>query len=120
MAVSNTKHTLKCKIKKGDNVIVVAGKDKGKQSTVKQVVRNKGRVKFLLEGANMVKKHVKPNPNKGEEGGIQSKEALIDASNVNIYNPVTKKADRIGYRLLEDGKKVRFYKSNGEVIGSDV
>lgn len=119
MASINAKQTLKCKIKQGDDVIVVAGKDKGKQGTVKQVVRNKDRVKLLVEGVNMVKKHVKPNPNKGEQGGIKSIEALIDASNINIYNPVTKKADRIGYRLLEDGKKVRFYKSNGEVISGD-
>ncbi len=100
------------KIKKGDQVVVIAGKDKGKQGTVSQVLDDK----LVVENVNMVKKHTKPNPNKGEPGGILDKEMPLDASNVAIYNPETGKADRVGVKTLEDGRKVRYFKSNGEVV----
>jgi large subunit ribosomal protein L24 len=100
------------KIKKGDQVVVIAGKDKGKQGTVSSVLDDK----LIVENVNMVKKHTKPNPNKGEPGGILDKEMPLDASNVAIYNPETGKADRVGVKILEDGRKVRYFKSNGEVV----
>ena len=100
------------KIKKGDQVVVIAGKDKGKQGTVLRVLDDK----LVVENINMVKKHTKPNPNKGEPGGILDKEMPLDASNVAIYNPETGKADRVGIKILEDGRKVRYFKSNGEVV----
>jgi len=100
------------KIKKGDQVVVIAGKDKGKQGTVSSVLDDK----LMVENVNMVKKHTKPNPNKGEPGGILDKEMPLDASNVAIYNPETGKADRVGIKILEDGRKVRYFKSNGEVV----
>ncbi len=101
------------KIKKGDLVIVLTGKDKGKQGLVLSVVSDQ---KILVEGVNLVKKHQKANPNKGIEGGIIEKNMPIQVSNVAIYNTQTKKADRVGFRVLEDGKKVRFFKSNNEVL----
>lgn len=101
------------KIKKGDDVIVIAGKDKGKRGTVSRVLEE-GRV--LVDGVNMVKRHTKPNPNAQQAGGIIEKEASVDVSNVAIFNPVTGKADRVGFRVLEDGRKVRFFKSNKEVL----
>ncbi|ORU91931.1 MAG: 50S ribosomal protein L24 [Cycloclasticus sp. symbiont of Bathymodiolus heckerae] len=101
------------KIKKGDEVIVLTGKDKGKRGLVISVVSAE---KVLVEGVNSVKKHQKPNPNKGIEGGIVDKQMPINVSNVAIYNAQTKKADRVGFRVLEDGKKVRFFKSNNEVL----
>ena len=101
------------KIKKGDDVIVIAGRDKGRRGTVLNVLEN-GRV--LVEGVNMVKKHQKPNPNAGQAGGIIDKEMPLDRSNVMLFNPVTEKADRVGIKTLEDGRKVRFYKSNNEVV----
>jgi len=100
------------KIVKGDKVVVLTGRDKGKQGTVQKMLDN-GRA--LVDGVNMVKKHVRPNPNKGETGGIIDREASIDVSNLALVNPVTGKADRVGFKTLEDGKKVRFFKSNGEV-----
>lgn len=100
------------KIKKGDQVVVLAGKDKGKQGTVLRVIDEK----VVVENINMVKKHTKANPNKGEQGGILDKEMPIDASNVAIYNPSTGKADRIGTKILDDGRKVRYFKSDGEVV----
>ena len=103
------------KIRKGDEVIVIAGKDKGKRGAVKVRVDADH---VLVEGINRVKKHVKPNPVKGVVGGIADKEMPLHISNVSLYNPVTKKADRVGFRLLEDGTKVRFFKSNGEVVGA--
>lgn len=107
-----------CKIKKGDEIIVIAGKDKKRRGAVLCVLTKVGGVaRLIVEGVNTVKKHVKPNPNKGIEGGIVTKESSLDVSNVAIYNPVTKKADRIGFKTLEDGKKVRVFKSNSEVIG---
>ena len=101
------------KIKKGDNVVVIAGRDKGKRGDVSSIV-DAGHV--IVNGINTVKKHTKPNPMKNQPGGIVTKEMPIDVSNVAIYNPVTKKADRIGVKRLDDGRKVRFYKSNGEQI----
>lgn len=100
------------RLKKGDEVIVIAGKDKGKLGSVSQVMQNG---KLLVDGVNLVKKHVKPNPMSGDQGGIVSKEMPIDASNVALYNPETKKADRVGVRE-EDGVKVRFFKSNGKTV----
>lgn len=101
------------KIKKGDNVIVIAGRDKGKRGDVSRIVDADH---VIVNGINTVKKHTRPNPMKNQPGGIITKEMPIDVSNVAIYNPVTKKADRIGIRRLEDGRKVRFYKGNGEQI----
>lgn len=101
------------KIKKGDEVIVLTGKDKGKRGQVLSVVSTE---KILVEGINSVKKHQKPNPNKGVEGGIVEKQMPVNISNVAIYNAQTNKADRVGFRVLEDGKKVRFFKSNNEVL----
>ena len=101
------------KIKKGDDVIVITGKDKGKRGTVLRVVDLEH---VLVEGANRVKKHQRPNPMKNTTGGIVDKEMPLHISNVAIFNPSTKKADRIGTKLLDDGRRVRCYKSNGEVI----
>jgi large subunit ribosomal protein L24 len=103
------------KIKKGDNVVVIAGRDKGKRGDVSQTV---GPDYVLVVGVNQVKRHTRPNPMKNQPGGIVTKEVPIHVSNVAIWNPVTGKADRIGFRMLEDGRKVRFFKSNGEVIGA--
>ncbi|ARB47106.1 MULTISPECIES: 50S ribosomal protein L24 [Alcanivoracaceae] len=100
------------KIKRNDEVIVIAGKDKGKRGQVQRVLPN-GRL--LVSGVNMVKKHVRANPNRGIQGGIVQQEAGIHASNVAIWNAKTQKADRVGVRF-EDGKKVRFFKSNGEAL----
>lgn len=100
------------KIRKGDDVIVTTGKDKGKRGTILRLLESK----VLVEGANKVKKHQKPNPVKGQAGGIVEMEMPLDISNVALFNPATKKADRVGIRVLEDGRKVRFFKSNGEVI----
>ena len=101
------------KIRKGDNVIVLTGKDKGKQGAVLRVIDD---LQVLVENLNMVKKHTKPNPMRGEGGGILEKEMPMDISNVAIYNPVTGKADRVGFKVLEDGHKVRVFKSTGEVV----
>lgn len=101
------------KLKSGDEVIVIAGKCKGERGKVTRVLPN-GRVK--VEGINMVKKHVKPNPNAQQQGGIIEQEAALDISNVAIYNPVTAKADRVGIKLEEDGTKVRYFKSNGDLV----
>ncbi len=101
------------RIKKGDEVIVLAGKDKGKRGNVLRVLPND---KVVVENVNVVKRHTKPNPNAGVAGGIMDKEMPIHVSNVNLYNPVTKKGDRVGFRVLEDGRKVRYFKSNGEVV----
>ena len=101
------------KIRKGDDVIVIAGKDKGKRGNVVRVLPE-GRV--FVEGANMIKRHTKPNPNAGQAGGIVEKEASLDGSNIAIFNTSTGKADRIGFRTLEDGRKVRYFKSTKEVL----
>ena len=100
------------KIKRNDEVIVIAGKDKGKRGKVLKVLENK----LLVSGINVVRKHQKPNPQKGAQGGIVDKESPIQASNVAIYNPQTQKADRVGFKFLEDGTKVRCFKSTSEVI----
>jgi len=100
------------KIRKGDDVIITTGKDKGKRGTILRLLESK----VLVEGANKVKKHQKPNPVKGQAGGIVEMEMPLDISNVALFNPATKKADRVGIKVLEDGRKVRFFKSNGEVI----
>jgi large subunit ribosomal protein L24 len=101
------------KIRKGDQVVVIAGKDKGRKGTVLEVIAG-GRVR--VEGINMEKKHQKPNPNVGQQGGIIEREATLDVSNVLLFNPATKKADRVGFKTLADGRKVRVFKSNKEVV----
>lgn len=103
------------KIKRGDDVIVITGKDRGKRGTVLTVLAND---KVLVEGINMVRKHQKPNPMRGEAGGIVDKAMPIHVSNVAIFNPASQKADRVGFKVLESGDKVRIFKSNGEVVGS--
>lgn len=100
------------KIRKGDQVIVCTGRDKGKRGAVLQVLAN-GRV--LVEGVNMVKRHTRPNPNKGVTGGIIDKEASIHISNVALYNAASGKGERVGIKTLQDGTKVRFFKKSGEV-----
>ncbi|MBI4938159.1 MAG: 50S ribosomal protein L24 [Nitrosomonadales bacterium] len=102
------------KIKKNDDVIVIAGKDKGNRGSVLSVLGDR----VLVSGINKVKKHQKPNPVKGEAGGIVEREMSIHISNVAIYNAAAKKADRVGIKMLEDGRKVRIFKSSGEVIGA--
>ncbi|MBL1433922.1 MAG: 50S ribosomal protein L24 [Gammaproteobacteria bacterium] len=102
------------KIKKGDDVIVLTGKDKGKQGTVNRVIPDEDRV--VIGGINMVKRHTKSNPNAGVAGGIIDKEMPMHVSNIAIFNPITKKGDRVGIKTLEDGKKVRYFKSNDEVV----
>lgn len=107
------------KIQKDDEVIVIAGKDKGRRGKVLRVLRDKKNVNVIVEDLNMVKKHVKPNPQLQKQGGIIELEAPIDASNVAIYNPLTKKADRVGVKILEGNKKKRYFKSNKELIDID-
>lgn len=101
------------KIKVGDNVILLAGKDKGRTGRVLKKLKID---RFLVEGLNLVKKHVRANPQANQEGGILEREAGIHVSNLAILNPQTNRADRVGFKVLEDGKKVRCFKSNGEVI----
>ena len=101
------------RIKKGDDVIVIAGKDKGKQGSVLHVGPD-GRL--IVSDVNMAKRHTKPNPNRGQPGGIIEKEMPIDPSNIMLFNPQTKKGDRVGFKTLEDGRKVRFFKSTDEVV----
>ncbi|WP_346838797.1 50S ribosomal protein L24 [Microbulbifer sp. SAOS-129_SWC] len=101
------------KIKRDDEVIVITGRDKGKRGTVRKVL-NDGRL--IVSGVQMVKKHQKPNPQLGVAGGIVEKEAAIQTSNVAIFNPNTQKADRVGFKVLEDGSKIRVFKSSGEAI----
>jgi large subunit ribosomal protein L24 len=101
------------KIKTNDEVVVTAGKDRGKRGKVTKILSD-GR--YLVSGVNVSKRHTKPNPAVGKPGGIIEKENPIQSSNVAIFNPASKKADRVGIRLLEDGTKVRFFKSNDEVI----
>ncbi|MEI7432136.1 MAG: 50S ribosomal protein L24 [Betaproteobacteria bacterium] len=103
------------KIRKGDEIVVIAGKDKGKRGTVAKRVDAEH---LLVEGINRVKKHVKPNPVKGVVGGVVDKDMPLHVSNVSLYNPVTKKADRVGFKQLEDGTKVRIFKSSGEQVGA--
>ncbi|MDI1230621.1 MAG: 50S ribosomal protein L24 [Methylobacter sp.] len=101
------------RIKQGDEVIVRTGKDKGKSGRVSKVLKDN---KVLVEGINQVKKNQKPNPNAGVSGGIVVKDMPINISNIGLYNPETKKADRVGFKFLEDGKKVRYFKSTNEVV----
>ncbi len=103
------------KFKTNDDVIIIAGRDKGKRGNIIKVLPDD---RLLVENVAMVKRHTKPNPNKGIAGGIIEKESPIHMSNVAHFNPVTKKADRVGFKLLEDGTKVRFFKSNNEVLDS--
>lgn len=101
------------KFKKGDEVIVTAGKDKGRRGNIVQVLTND---KLVVEGINLVKKHAKPNPMKGEQGGIVEKEMPVHRSNVMLFNSATNKGDKVGIKTLDDGKKVRYFKSNNEVV----
>jgi large subunit ribosomal protein L24 len=101
------------KIRKGDEVVVITGKDKGRRGSVLKVMDDD---RILVENVNVAKKHQRPNPNAGVTGGIVEKEMSIHISNVMLYNPVTKKGDRVGLKKLEDGRKVRFFKSNNEVV----
>lgn len=103
------------KIRKGDEVVVVTGKDKGKRGTV---TRRVDAEHVVVEGVNRAKKHVKPNPVKGVAGGIVDKDMPIHISNVALFNPATKKADRVGFKSLDDGRKVRVFKSNGELVNA--
>jgi large subunit ribosomal protein L24 len=101
------------KIRKGDEVVVISGRDKGRRGTVIRVLVED---KVLVENVNMVKRHTRPNPQKGVQGGIVEKEAPLHLSNVLLWNPIAKKGDRVGIRTLADGKRVRFFKSNDEVV----
>jgi large subunit ribosomal protein L24 len=101
------------KIKKGDEVIITTGKDKGKRGSVLRIAADD---RVLVEGCNMAKKHVKANPNAGEAGGIIEREMPLHISNIALFNPATSKGDRVGIKTLEDGNKVRFFKSNNEVV----
>ena len=101
------------KIKKGDDVIVITGRDKGKRGTVLRLVDGSH---VLVQGANKVKKHERPNPMKNTTGGIIDKEMPLHISNIALYNPATQKADRVGVKEIDGGKRVRYFKSNGEVV----
>lgn len=103
------------KIIKNDQVVVIAGKDKGRRGSVTQVLDNG---KLIVQGINVAKKHQRGNPNAGIPGGIVEKEMPIDSSNVMLLNPATDRGDRVGFKTLEDGKKVRIFKSNGEMVGA--
>ena len=101
------------KIRKGDEVVVIAGREKGRRGTVIRVLPND---RVLVENVNMVKRHTRPNPQRGIQGGIVEKEASLHLSNVMLWNPVAKKGDRVGIRTLADGRRVRFFKSDDEVV----
>lgn len=101
------------RIRKGDDVIVRNGRNRGKRGTVLRILADD---RVLVEGVNVVKRHTRPNPQRGTQGGIVQKEMPVDISNINIFNPATGKGDRIGYKWLDDGRKVRVFKSTGEVI----
>ena len=101
------------KIKKGDDVVVITGKDKGRRGKVLRVLVGD---RLVVEGVNLVKKHQKPNPQRGIQGGIVEREMSLDTSNVMLWNPVTKKGDRVGIKVQADGKRVRIFKSNGEAV----
>ena len=101
------------RIRKGDRVIVTTGREKGRQGTVIRVLDD---TRVVIENVNLVKKHQKPNPQAGVQGGIVQKEAAVHLSNVMLFNPATKKGDRVGFKQLNDGRKVRVFKSNGEVV----
>ena len=101
------------RLRKGDQVVVISGKDKGRKGTVLKVMEDD---RVLVESINMVRKHTRPNPMQGVEGGIVEKEMPLHVSNVMLFNPVINKGDRVGFKRLEDGRKVRYFKSNGEVV----
>lgn len=101
------------KIRKGDDVVITTGRDKGRRGTVLTCLEEGY---LLVQGVNRVKKHTRPNPMKGQAGGIIEKEMPIHLSNVAVFNPATQKADRVGFKILEDGTKVRVFKSNGELV----
>lgn len=101
------------KILKGDNVIVTTGKDKGKRGVVRSCISSE---RLIVEGVNRVKKHIKPNPLKGIQGGLSEQEMPINISNVALLNPATQKAERVGFKSLADGRKVRVFKSSGEMV----
>jgi large subunit ribosomal protein L24 len=101
------------KIRKGDEVVVIAGREKGRRGTVLKVLEND---RVLVENVNMVKRHTRPNPQRGTQGGVVEKEASLHLSNVLLWNPVAKKGDRVGIRTLADGRNVRYFKSNDEVV----
>ncbi|MGE4659321.1 MAG: 50S ribosomal protein L24 [Arenicellales bacterium] len=101
------------KFRKGDDVVVLTGRDKGKRGTILRILDDK---RVLVDSVNVVKKHTRPNPNKGETGGIIEKESPIRLSNLGMYNPNSKKPDRVGIKFLEDGRKVRVFRSDGEMI----
>ena len=101
------------RVKKGDNVIVLTGRDKGKRGAV---VRRVDKDHVIVEGVNRVKKHVKPNPMKGQTGGIVDKDMPIHISNIALFNPQTQKADRVGFKIIDGDRKVRVFKSNGEMV----
>lgn len=120
-AKTSNKVDKKCRIKCGDRVVLLTGKDRGRSGIVTRLyVRTRkfraGRVMAIVEGINMKKKHVKPNPNTNNEGGIVEQEAGVDISNIAYLNAQTNKADKIGYKVLENGKKVRITRSDNEVI----
>lgn len=102
------------KFRQGDQVVILTGKDKGKRGTITKVITETGCV--VVENINIVKKHQKPNPQMNIPGGIIDKEMPVNVSNVAIFNPTTGKADRVGFKILDDGRKVRFFKSNSEVL----
>ena len=101
------------RVKKGDNVIVLTGRDKGKRGVV---VRRVDKDHVVVEGVNRVKKHVKPNPMKGQTGGLVDKDMPINTSNIALFNPQTQKADRVGFKIIDGDRKVRVFKSNGEMV----
>lgn len=103
------------KIKKNDEVIVITGKNKGARGKVVRMVKKNNRTKVVVEGINLIKKHTKGNPQANKPGGIIEREAALDISNVALFNPITKKADKVGFKIVE-GKKVRYFKSNNELV----
>jgi len=115
-----SKKNIKVKVKKGDEVIVIAGKDKGKRGNVSRVkLLPAGKTKVLIEGINIVKKHVRPNPQAGKPGGVVEQESWVDVSNIQLFDATTKKGGKVGYRFLEDGRKVRYFKSSNEIVDID-
>ena len=101
------------RIRKDDEVVVIAGKDKGRRG---KIVRVMDEERVIVAGVNLVKRHTKPNPARNVAGGIVEREAAVHVSNVMLFNPLTRKGDRVGFRVLEDGRKVRYFKSNNEVV----
>ncbi len=102
------------RIRKDDELIVISGKDKGRRGKVARVLEDGERL--IVAGVNLIKRHTKPNPARNVAGGIVEREAAIHVSNVMLFNPVAKKGDRVGFRVLEDGRKVRYFKSDNEVV----